>query len=1300
MLGDKIFKLQRKGLILAFAFLAPFWIWGKTITVGPGGDYPDIQTAIIHSVDGDEIIVSPGRYYENILIFGMNVILRSTDPQNSDIVAATIIDGDFSQTAVTFDGSEATSCVLTGFTITNGEAHFAGGIFGNGTLATISHNHITTNTAYGFPWLGGQGGGIYDCDGLIENNVISFNWALGDEAAGAGLSECDGVIRYNSISMNDEADYLGEGGGVYNCQGIIENNAIFYNSALSGGGIAQCHGTIQNNMITDNMAASRGGGVYASHGIIQNNTIAYNYSCDYGGGLEYCDAAICNCILWGNASCVGTQINECSDPLYCCIQGWKTGGPGNFNHAPRFLDPETGNLHIGVDSPCIDAGCSVTLPIDFDGNARPFDAVDWETRGDGTNFDIGADEFAGEAQPSPTPTPAPTPPPFAFPFCDGFETGDLSYGDWESTGNVAIVSEPRHEGDFAVQISGDQTSQARKNFGEDLWQGTYAITISLYSTNNAQEGISLDLMSGDEEIVRISMSEMGSITATNGEEIPMHIMSHESNTWYAILLTLRPMEGLYNISAGSAAGHDYGIAWNLVMEKAPVTGLILKSGEATGCADSICVDIISHSPDKPVNVSPHDGALDVSLAPHLAASPYQDPDPGDFQRTSEWRILADPSAQGTSLIIYTTRLSSGALTALSLPEGILNYQSAYSWQVRYQDNHNSWSAWSDLTSFHTQGEIIHHPPQKPENWNPSPDQEGVSLTPRLVGSPFRDEDAGEFLTGAEWRIIRKTYSNTEPVYNSGLISISDTMHRVPSGYLNENETYDWQVRYRDSRGVYSEWSQETRFCTISSGEAPTPDGLYAAAGARSVFLRWIMSDDYRVMGYNLYRAEPDSESFARINSEPIRGNDYLDQNLTPFTVYRYCLTSVATDAKESGKTAPAFACVGAMRIFMSNIQGKPEEIISQMITLDNPNDIENENLELAIVYDEDMLTPIAINKTPLTESFNILSNLNTANGLLNLSGTSPGAVITGEGHILELLYQVNPASEIWSQSDMLFDNVILMAKYDNELFALDVDSTSVAKMTVSAPFIPGDLNSDELIDMLDATILQGIITGQIAPSEHQKRAGDINGDFLIDMMDLVILMRMISQGTSGNYPRITHCMNKDAVTTYIFSLGDPEWRGDLVFIPVGINTMEGIAGLEVAINYNPGNMELALIKKGADIMEGNFDYYEKNGRMRLIFEGVAGNETGEFILANLVFRARGAWKQSPITIVKLKLSGENGENLNRMKDIIIHDLIIRQTIVISLIDHILGKGFISPSDGDINSDNAIDVSDLVRFIQE
>jgi hypothetical protein len=321
-------------------------------------EYATIQSAIDSAVDGNEIVVSPGTYYENINFGGKNIILRSTEPTNPGVVTNTIIDGSNLSSVVTFSGTESPDCVLSGFTITNGNAlDRGGGIYGGnpggiGTLATIQYNHIVGNVAVTHRMPGSaSGGGLYGCDGIIQYNVISGNIAYAPD--------------YESVSY---------GGGLFSCDGTLRNNIISNNSADFGGGmdIDLSYPIVIGCVFTENIADFKGGGVLCFGGspTFINCTFIGNSS-TYGGGLNLSGScSMNNCILWGNTP---DQIyGGVPTVTYSDVQGGFPG-QGNIEADPCFADPNNGDYHLksqagrwdpndrnwvqdDVTSPCIDAG--------------------------------------------------------------------------------------------------------------------------------------------------------------------------------------------------------------------------------------------------------------------------------------------------------------------------------------------------------------------------------------------------------------------------------------------------------------------------------------------------------------------------------------------------------------------------------------------------------------------------------------------------------------------------------------------------------------------------------------------------------------------------------------------------------------------------------------------------------------------------------------------------------------------------------------------------------------------------------
>jgi hypothetical protein len=301
----------------------------------PSGGITTIQAAIDAASVGTAIIVAPGVYFENISFRGQDVVLRSTAPLNPSIVAQTVIDGGGDDSVITFAGPETAACVIEGFTIKNGAAKFGAGILGFGCLATIQNNVIVDNESN---QNDGLGGGLAACNGLIQNNVIAFNRTTGLKSDGGGLYFCNGTIRNNTVYGNSTQHATSKGGGLANCSGSIRNNIVYANTA--------------------NKAAD-------------------------------------------------AQLYNSATPSYSCVQGGVAGGVGNIAGDPQLNNPLSRNFHLLAGSPCIDAGGfagsvnigGVILPqltFDYDGTRRA-SAVRFPPSGDGSSYDIGADEYAGNA---------------------------------------------------------------------------------------------------------------------------------------------------------------------------------------------------------------------------------------------------------------------------------------------------------------------------------------------------------------------------------------------------------------------------------------------------------------------------------------------------------------------------------------------------------------------------------------------------------------------------------------------------------------------------------------------------------------------------------------------------------------------------------------------------------------------------------------------------------------------------------------------------------------------------------------
>lgn len=400
--GDGILNVDE----YRFGWDPTVWSAAPIRNLTAGRCYQLIQPAIAMASVGDEIAVQPGRYTKNVDFLGKAVTLRSTNPSDAAVVAATILDAAGSGSVVSFTRGEGRDSVLSGFTITGGLAERGAGIFCENSSPTISDNVISGNLAPDFPDTAGCGVYGYGGSPLLLRNVIEGNDSWEDGSA-VYVEHGSATIIGNTIRNSG-----GERGGglcVWRCtSAAIEGNIITGNKADRGAGLYVRAGRahLASNLVVANHAGHWGGGIcyrQQESTTIINNTIVGNSAGEYGGGIakDHSDGGdpgtttIANCIIWGNGDDLhGPQAS------HSCIED-DDPGEGNIYLDPGFVDPENGDYRLRADSPCRNAGNTAAVLNLRASRVDDGVLVSWSTGDDmdgnprisGAAADIGAYEY-------------------------------------------------------------------------------------------------------------------------------------------------------------------------------------------------------------------------------------------------------------------------------------------------------------------------------------------------------------------------------------------------------------------------------------------------------------------------------------------------------------------------------------------------------------------------------------------------------------------------------------------------------------------------------------------------------------------------------------------------------------------------------------------------------------------------------------------------------------------------------------------------------------------------------------------
>ncbi len=373
---------------------------GLRLTNGSAGDGGAIYA------NGAAPIVSGCHIFNNTALYSGGAVYLNNSP-NARLTGNWI----YGNTANTYYGGgiyirNGANTVLANNTIHDNTANQGGG----GVYLDSSDNSVLqANSIYANTSANAYGGGLFV--GGSDNVRVVGNWVYDNHAASQG----GGIYLNNSanaaLTGNRVYDNVSDGSGggislhIYSDGATLASNTVYRNTAGSNGGglylYESANVTLINNMITENRLTDLGAGgagiyLYDGSAHLLHTTIARN-SGGSGQGIHLQQEAtvwITNTILVSHT--VGIEAGTgTTATLTATLWGsgvWANGadwggegtiltGTVNIWDDPAFVNPDAGDLHIGLASAAIDRGVMAGVSSDID--AEPRFGVP----------DLGADEY-------------------------------------------------------------------------------------------------------------------------------------------------------------------------------------------------------------------------------------------------------------------------------------------------------------------------------------------------------------------------------------------------------------------------------------------------------------------------------------------------------------------------------------------------------------------------------------------------------------------------------------------------------------------------------------------------------------------------------------------------------------------------------------------------------------------------------------------------------------------------------------------------------------------------------------------
>jgi hypothetical protein len=241
-------------------------------------------------------------------------------------------------------------------------------------------------------------------------------------------------------------------------------------------------------------------------------------------------------------------------------------------------------------------------------------------------------------------------------------------------------------------------------------------------------------------------------------------------------------------------------------------------------------------PQKPQNLSPHDGELDVyQFAEFIATNYYQ----SDGVEMAVMRIQIAQTSDFAAPVVDRTLFQSVTNHKLNGGE-LADSERTYFWRVRYQTVESQWSEWSDPTSFVTQAVFEPNVILTPRLIGPREGAAIAAMNGVLVSSPFAYEGSATTHESSSWKINSQRDGQGNEIWReddttTGLLA---TLVDANLYSVGADRTLYAGARHKGASGGYSKWSPLVGF-TLRPYHTEPIIGIEETLTSEAAILRYI-----------------------------------------------------------------------------------------------------------------------------------------------------------------------------------------------------------------------------------------------------------------------------------------------------------------------------------------------------------------------------------------------------------------------------------------------------------------------------